>query len=779
MGNLREWNEALARHFLKNQTQNAMLAVTETTITKIHQDPEFPQNYDDPMEDFLRALCHTETGYEDVLDSHPPVHTDTDGFNGWPEDPALIIRNAYELRRVANKHEYWDNGNGNPPAWTSHLALAVLATSMGPDLNPTRPGNSRYPYIADLLHDKMEDPIEDQTEDNLHVYRLGHRIQERWVDQFFGRIKSSRPTGYKADHVVAWHCGNKEDGSRIWKKCDPWEALHYWSKFETAADTPFKGTFKRIPGRISNPVTQQAMIREDDLNVIAGFLSDLDLMLPPSPQVLGTLIQYNRNSFNQRVKGQIENGNFRHIIQAAQEMYEFNMERILEAGIEDQPDALQDSEMGLYTLYVDLHLIDNGEDLNPKIWECAIRLRHNTNKRPESGVIHEVEGTEFCFLPNQKDAVARLDGGLDECISVLNSTGHVPVTVDGETVGYAATVHYQVIERNEDCHMVADLYGIFFNDPHDERSGGWRLSRTDTNAHPDLQALTGFDLRLTRQNPRPPVADEQGFGSTKISLFGGAVATGGHDRLYYAEGLPQIVLKRGNSNDVVFLDGEEGDHATACVSENWATINRKELKLLTLHEDFSVPAEHDEGQPVRVVVPFRYTWDENSARRNLRFSILLDADHWQVHPTEHMEDLPETPPPTFDLSVFALPPPPCIHCASVSHPSEQCPDLCGICGTFGHSPTECPDRPGCRHCSSLEHHSDACPSVCGHCKRPGHEPQFCTTKRCTSCGTPPVGANALASMPCPSCFKEDFSRCGRCRSNGVIYVCRRCGFEGP
>ncbi|MCD6274820.1 MAG: DUF1610 domain-containing protein [Candidatus Aenigmarchaeota archaeon] len=49
---------------------------------------------------------------------------------------------------------------------------------------------------------------------------------------------------------------------------------------------------------------------------------------------------------------------------------------------------------------------------------------------------------------------------------------------------------------------------------------------------------------------------------------------------------------------------------------------------------------------------------------------------------------------------------------------------------------------------------------------------------CISCGKGVIGEN-FVRFKCPRCQKEDIIRCSVCRKNSKIYVCKKCGFEGP
>jgi hypothetical protein len=50
---------------------------------------------------------------------------------------------------------------------------------------------------------------------------------------------------------------------------------------------------------------------------------------------------------------------------------------------------------------------------------------------------------------------------------------------------------------------------------------------------------------------------------------------------------------------------------------------------------------------------------------------------------------------------------------------------------------------------------------------------------CTSCRRPiPPYARAVRFM-CPNCGEVEIWRCERCRKQGNLYVCPKCGFVGP
>ncbi|RLF49725.1 MAG: RNA-binding protein [Thermoplasmata archaeon] len=49
---------------------------------------------------------------------------------------------------------------------------------------------------------------------------------------------------------------------------------------------------------------------------------------------------------------------------------------------------------------------------------------------------------------------------------------------------------------------------------------------------------------------------------------------------------------------------------------------------------------------------------------------------------------------------------------------------------------------------------------------------------CISCGVRLVEEGSVV-FPCPNCGEELIGRCKRCRDQGIPYVCKKCGFEGP
>ncbi|HIE34143.1 MAG TPA: DUF1610 domain-containing protein [Candidatus Altiarchaeales archaeon] len=52
-----------------------------------------------------------------------------------------------------------------------------------------------------------------------------------------------------------------------------------------------------------------------------------------------------------------------------------------------------------------------------------------------------------------------------------------------------------------------------------------------------------------------------------------------------------------------------------------------------------------------------------------------------------------------------------------------------------------------------------------------------TKNRCTSCGVE-VGPGHT-EFDCPKCGKYHIIRCSSCRVLGTLYLCEKCGFEGP
>ncbi|OYT31377.1 MAG: RNA-binding protein [Thermofilum sp. ex4484_79] len=50
---------------------------------------------------------------------------------------------------------------------------------------------------------------------------------------------------------------------------------------------------------------------------------------------------------------------------------------------------------------------------------------------------------------------------------------------------------------------------------------------------------------------------------------------------------------------------------------------------------------------------------------------------------------------------------------------------------------------------------------------------------CTSCGRPIPPFEIGTKFRCPNCGEVIIWRCRLCRKQGNIYVCPKCGFEGP
>jgi predicted RNA-binding Zn-ribbon protein involved in translation (DUF1610 family) len=51
--------------------------------------------------------------------------------------------------------------------------------------------------------------------------------------------------------------------------------------------------------------------------------------------------------------------------------------------------------------------------------------------------------------------------------------------------------------------------------------------------------------------------------------------------------------------------------------------------------------------------------------------------------------------------------------------------------------------------------------------------------KCTSCKISLLGDDRFTSFPCPNCGEVTISRCSRCKTLSVEYVCEKCGFRGP
>lgn len=56
---------------------------------------------------------------------------------------------------------------------------------------------------------------------------------------------------------------------------------------------------------------------------------------------------------------------------------------------------------------------------------------------------------------------------------------------------------------------------------------------------------------------------------------------------------------------------------------------------------------------------------------------------------------------------------------------------------------------------------------------------FMKEKTCSSCKKNVTNDLGTVTFKCPSCKKEDITRCKHCREVAVKYKCHACGFEGP
>ena len=294
MGTLRDWNEALVAHFLSVDADRILFNVTETVIEAIHGHQGFTRHEDHPLADFIRALCRDETGYEvDGWGTESHTSGDVNG-HGWPSNPGGIIRNAYELRNAyANRYSGepnsplwdWENTLDHPPPWTSHLALAILATSMNVG---NRPPNSRYGPMADLLYSCTQNSLEEPLRaPNI----LADEIEGLWKQRFFGSKIAYRNRWVPAPYSVKFR-----DHEGQTRNFTPWRVLSLWSQHQGL----HPGSFHRADGWITNPVTTHSRFREEDIEAAASCLQGLSTTVPPSPQVLNARIVQHAQQFRQR-----------------------------------------------------------------------------------------------------------------------------------------------------------------------------------------------------------------------------------------------------------------------------------------------------------------------------------------------------------------------------------------------------------------------------------------------------------------------------------------------
>jgi hypothetical protein len=51
--------------------------------------------------------------------------------------------------------------------------------------------------------------------------------------------------------------------------------------------------------------------------------------------------------------------------------------------------------------------------------------------------------------------------------------------------------------------------------------------------------------------------------------------------------------------------------------------------------------------------------------------------------------------------------------------------------------------------------------------------------KCITCKVSLVNNKGAVKFMCPSCGKQEITRCGKCREIVAKYKCPECGFEGP
>ena len=806
MGSLREWNEALVAHFLSAPQKNILFNVTQDVISNIHGMQNFAQSSQDPIEDFLRALCDAETGYGKKIDDMFNCKTEEKRNNGWPKKPENVFSNAYELRWLFEEEngpspttdsEHFKFPDVAPP-WTSHLALAVLAVSMNLGLQP---GNSRYPMIADLFAEKMG-----LGNDKTKRKKLAKDIQDQYTKQFFGGlIRYRNYRSYPRPPRIVRYYHNKEE-----VVSSPWGVLYQWAKEQSE----YPGTFYAIDGTITDPVTIHSRFREKDRAAMLRALQSLSSGVLPSNQVLDQVIISYKSDFRQSNINDINNYKLVGLRDYALGLWKNNQREIRAYSPSQGPISSSASQISEFQVMPYLFVDLEENDLTKRVQSFFPRLHHTSGPPPVEGEKIEIGEHIFEFY-NSDYADSRAPLRLDSDLDIIRSKSVIEIT-EGErklqiTSFNSAFDNY----TNSFSHVVLteDLHGMYEWLAEDDFSDGLRILKDRYPPDALMTKICGFKIGLIYDYKRPSKANVHEFGRTKIKLDGGSKISGGTDRRYHFQNPPHFVITRGLSDDVTFLrinpePDKEGNRflkkEPTPIKERGKTI----WKLFLKDDIFSENAD-------TAVVKILYKMETEEAVTEVSFTVVKGVDHWQLHGTAEMYSNFEDINSGFDDSIFTD----IDSCKPISHDeAEQLlkdrerKDIVvveqGIKRPVEIKTISEPRTVDKETKSKLK--KDAKKKLEQFSKpKPESEPEFVSEPKpepepepesepvaepkgfdenssqrarilhsvCTSCGVPLVDRDST-NFPCPGCGAR-IGRCARCRNNGVHYYCNGCEFNGP
>ena len=798
MGTLREWNDALCAHFLANPGQNILFCVTRDVLNQIFSHPDFQETRGDALEDFLWALCNEDTGYEgmEIL-----CHTTEKRENGWPLYPQNIFMNAWKLRKVFEAQNGLNSDNefftfpNQPPPWTSHLALTILATCM----NTVRVGNARFDPIVDILMEVMQIP---ESERRSIRGNASNGLEGHYRRLFFGNVRrGSWRWHYVAPVIIEY----QRNGERV--RHSPWYVLSDWS----ANQVIYPGRFARKTGWILDPVSLHSRFRDTDRAAMLRVLSELPVTVRPNTEALNQRVINSISQFRGQNQTLIRKRQLLDFRNYAIDLWENCQDEIRAAGNRVAP---QHEIENITRLQVMPYMYS--PNVEPKEFQAQylyLRLHYVSGPRPEPGQTLDLHGHQFRFQ-NSQVAISDQQVTLESRDFLLAGESD---NIENESEYQIATFR-DVLRTNNRARFVMDSHGMYGYDPEDRASQKIEFFVPALRSDINNNLTDKFNFPLGSREYNELISEQRQSGRTRLKLDGGFKISGGHDNRYLIQYPPSLLLVQGFVEDISFLQlvESENENGNSCLREIpvHRVENRRTIWPLNIRDDLS--PEEQSGM-IRVKIIYRARYDELPTTKT--FYLVNEVDHWQLHGAQDIANQ-EIVIPEYNLSFYrnlaacnpisradwedsqknSQQP---VEPESIPEPQpEPLPESVPEPESEPEPAQEPSPEPEPEPEPKLEPAQEPSPEPelepelepePKPAQESTPEPETRTTNEtlnvsqqdynrvsnCTSCGVPLQDTGAT-SFPCPNCC-SGIGRCRRCRSNSANYRCMNpvCGFIGP
>ena len=768
MANLKQWNEAIAGHFLSHSGEHP-LSITEDIIKEIGSGIGINNNQ---VNNFLSSMLTNNTGYNNKRNHPQLIDSNT------PED---IFRNGRKLWEWYSEDQKdgglsWDYPNDTIP-WLSHLTLILLGSA---ENKFGRSSNSRYPVIGDYIYHHLKHTTSEIKDD------VVRKVQQE-VLFFLGADKDI--DSWFPGKKIWYYYQNTEHSSK-----SLWVFLHYWSR----DNKNFKGKFIMARGYVQDSVPSHLLIRKDDREILLDILSSFDRLLPLDDRSLeGKIVNIGKSKWSKRIQSR-----WGHRTSDSKYILIEHLNYIWDA--EDYEHKIQNTQgnksnksvktLFLLTPYL---FIDESSQYSYPIVFKSVRLHWLNGPKPEKGDTYNIKGKEFYFSNNTDYSDYVIINNDNEEV-YFSSPDRLKVIKDGKQIGHSSTLRY-LLDRNNPITITKDYDGGYGYYKDDKISGGYRFSiisrGKNRSGNLSLQIpRSKKDVKLTKEIKILPTDGNNSLGRqkyrTKISFEGGIKVRNNH---YYYDGdesLPRARLMDGSPDNVEFFPGGLSNSM-----ENMPEIREDRKGIFWT---FS-PEINWEQEKFSMVINWKYRGEERSATREREFTLVQDTyGMWQEHGIDDVLEEKELIEPNFSLNFKH---------SFLTHGNEEEIDeeqmqKTSIAMTESREQKESEKRQqrprALMHKSEGEKKSEPLSKPKERNKERKKDKKKSSEKtdkprsitiwtsylkpviQCASCGVP-LATKGHVKFNCPECSTEIIGRCRRCRINSVPYKCKNidCNFEGP